>query len=284
VPVALGGRGVGGRARHGGGAGRDDHRRGRVGLALGHGAVDRFAVVGAVGVTEAMGPGSARAAGRPGRRRPPRWWSARRRGSRRCGIDREVEFAPGPPATLAVRLASHSPGAVDLQARWRRSRRGRARPLGLRQRAGERQAGAAPGEGGVVGHADAQAEQGGQRAQQALGLPPGPPEGQAQQVPGLDGDVRILRRPAPPARPGRDARPPRPPASPTPSGCRVAGAPCRTPASWSPCSAPGGSCGGAPHWPCRASVIRTTEPDPILPAPTSPKPPALIYAPTPRPL
>src|ERR671917_935596 len=49
VPVALAGRGVGGRARHGAGAGWDDHRRGRVGLALGNGAVDRFAVVGAVG-------------------------------------------------------------------------------------------------------------------------------------------------------------------------------------------------------------------------------------------
>ena len=44
--VALTGRGVGGRARHGGGAGRDDHGRGRVRLALGDGAVDGFAVIG----------------------------------------------------------------------------------------------------------------------------------------------------------------------------------------------------------------------------------------------
>jgi hypothetical protein len=26
--------------------------------------------------------------------------------------------------------------------------------------------------------------------------------------------------------------------------------------SWSPCNAPWGSCGGAPHWPCRASIIQ----------------------------
>src|SRR5918912_165978 len=37
VLVALTGRGVGARARHGGGAGRDDHRLRRVGLVLGHG-------------------------------------------------------------------------------------------------------------------------------------------------------------------------------------------------------------------------------------------------------
>src|SRR4051794_29160510 len=48
VLVALTGRGVSGRARHGRGAGRDDHCRGRVRLALGHGAVNGFAVVGAI--------------------------------------------------------------------------------------------------------------------------------------------------------------------------------------------------------------------------------------------
>src|SRR4029453_5667583 len=36
-----------------------------------------------------------------------------------------------------------------------------------------------------------------------FGLPPGPTKGQAQQVPGLDRNVCILRRPAPPACPGR---------------------------------------------------------------------------------
>src|SRR4051794_19708244 len=34
--------------------------------------------------------------------------------------------------------------------------------------------------------------------------------------------------------------------------------PCRTPASCGPCSAPEGSCDGAAHGPCRASVIRRT--------------------------
>src|SRR4051794_34524078 len=61
-----------------------------------------------------------------------------------------------------------------------------------------------------------------------------------------------------------DATPQAPPVSPTPSGCRVAGAPCRILANWSPGSAPSGSCGGVPHWPCRALIIQTTETDPIL--------------------
>src|SRR3712207_8593980 len=41
------------------------------------------------------------------------------------------------------------------------------------------------------------------RSQQPFGLPPGPTKGQAQQVPGLDRQVRILRRAAPPAGLGR---------------------------------------------------------------------------------
>src|SRR3954464_14577875 len=57
VLVALTGRGVSGRARHGRGAGRDDHCRGRVRLALGHGAVDGFAVVGAIGRERGDGAG-----------------------------------------------------------------------------------------------------------------------------------------------------------------------------------------------------------------------------------
>src|SRR3954451_16366813 len=48
VLVALTGLRVGGRARHAGGAGRDAHWRGRVRLALGHGAVNGFAVVGSI--------------------------------------------------------------------------------------------------------------------------------------------------------------------------------------------------------------------------------------------
>jgi hypothetical protein len=87
------------------------------------------------------------------------------------GIDREVEFAPAPPAALAMRLGQPLARAVHLQPGGVDHDVDGPGPLGLRQRAGERQAGAAPREGGVVGDADAQAEQGGQRAQQALGLP-----------------------------------------------------------------------------------------------------------------
>src|SRR3954468_6539594 len=49
VLVALSGRGVGARARHGGGARRDDHGLGWVRLVLGDGTIDGFAVVGAIG-------------------------------------------------------------------------------------------------------------------------------------------------------------------------------------------------------------------------------------------
>jgi len=64
--------------------------------------------------------------------------------------------------------------------------------LGLRQRHCERQAGAAPRERGVVGHANVYTEQHGQRAQQPFGLPPWTAKGQALQVPGLDRHVRIV--------------------------------------------------------------------------------------------
>src|SRR3954466_4674028 len=55
----------------------------------------------------------------------------------------------------------------------------------------------------MVGNADTQAEQGGERAQQALGLPPRPAKGKAQQVPGLDRHVRVIPRPTAPTRAGR---------------------------------------------------------------------------------
>ncbi|HJW79540.1 MAG TPA: lipocalin-like domain-containing protein [Beijerinckiaceae bacterium] len=47
--------------------------------------------------------------------------------------------------------------------------------------------------------------------------------------------------------------------------------PCRTLASCGPCSAPGGSYGGAPHWPCRASGIRKTRKWPYTLNPRSAK-------------
>src|SRR3954452_14809322 len=55
VLVALTGRGARGRARHGGGARRDDHRYGWVGLALSHSAVNGLAVIRTV--TDPIGPG-----------------------------------------------------------------------------------------------------------------------------------------------------------------------------------------------------------------------------------
>src|SRR6478752_6014489 len=55
----------------------------------------------------------------------------------------------------------------------------------------------------MVGNADIQAEQGGERTQQALALPPWPTKGQAQQVPGLDRHVRVIPRPTAPTRAGR---------------------------------------------------------------------------------
>src|SRR3712207_8960946 len=60
-------RSAGGRARHGGGTWWDDHRRGRVGLARGDGAMDGLAIIGAIG----GGPGGgARGNGRRNGRKP----------------------------------------------------------------------------------------------------------------------------------------------------------------------------------------------------------------------
>ena len=65
------------------------------------------------------------------------------------------------------------------------------------------QARAAPREGGVVWNAEADPEQGRERAQQALGLPPRTTKGQAQQVPGLDRHIRLVARSPSLARAGR---------------------------------------------------------------------------------
>src|SRR3954454_11800079 len=81
------------------------------------------------------------------------------------------------------------PGRVDHHVHRPAAR------LGARQRRGECQAGAAPRERGVVGHADLQAEQHRDGAEQAFGLPPRTTEGQAQQVPGLDRHLRVVARP-----------------------------------------------------------------------------------------
>lgn len=55
----------------------------------------------------------------------------------------------------------------------------------------------------MVGHADIETEQGHKRTQQTLGLPPRTTKGQAQQVPGLDRQVRIVARTTALARVGR---------------------------------------------------------------------------------
>src|SRR4051794_1885860 len=117
VLVALTGRGVSGRARHGRGAGQDDHCRGRVRLALGYGAVDGFAVVGAIGRDRGDGAGDLI------EQRADQSGVTLLDGGQLAGqdlaavgIDREREFAPGPLATLAMLLAQPLAGAVHLQA------------------------------------------------------------------------------------------------------------------------------------------------------------------------
>src|SRR4051812_25096825 len=137
----------------------------------------------------------------------------------------------------------------------------------------------------MVGNADIQAEQGGERAQQAFGLPPRPTKGQAQQVPGVDRDVRVRARPAPPTRlgwvPGRQGlrRYPH----------RQATALLERPVVLRPVAHPVArpgypvAAGLIGHWPCKASVIQTMrETDLILPAQASPKPPTAFCAPRPH--
>ncbi len=87
-------------------------------------------------------------------------------------IDCEMEFAPGPGIALAMLLDQPLACAVDLQARRVDHDVHRPASLGVRQRRSECQPGTAPRERGVVGHADIDPEQAGDRAQQALGLPP----------------------------------------------------------------------------------------------------------------
>src|SRR3954470_12598257 len=117
VLVALTGRGVSGRARHGRGAGRDDHCRGRVRLALGHGAVNGVAVVGAIGRDRGDGAGDLieQRADQDGVTLLDGGQLAGK-DLAAVGIDREMEFAPGPLATLAMLLGQPLARAVHLQA------------------------------------------------------------------------------------------------------------------------------------------------------------------------
>src|SRR5215204_1250808 len=108
-----------------------------------------------------------------------------------------MKLAPSPLAPLAMRLDQPLARAVDLQAGRVDHDVNRPARLGSCQRRRERQARTAPGKRGVVGYTNTNIEQGRERAQQALGLPPRPTKGQAQQVPGLDRHVRVVAWPAP---------------------------------------------------------------------------------------
>ena len=102
----LSGRGAGGRARNGAGAGRrDDHGRGRVGVALGNGAVGGCAVVGAIGGDRGDGNGDLI------EQRADQGGVALLGGGQlggedlaALGIYREVELTPAPPAMLGMLL------------------------------------------------------------------------------------------------------------------------------------------------------------------------------------
>src|SRR3954449_10835951 len=101
----------------GAGAGRADPRRGRRRLPLGHGAVNGFAVVGAIGRDRGDGAGDlieqwadqGGVALLDGGQLGGKDLAA-------VGIDREMEFAPGPLATLVRLLGQPLAGAVHLQA------------------------------------------------------------------------------------------------------------------------------------------------------------------------
>ncbi len=195
VSVAPAGRGLGIRARHRGRTWRDDHGNGWVGLALGHGAVDRLAIVSAVRDHGAEGSGdllqqrtdlggvtlvvARQLAGED---------------LAAVGINSQMEFAPLSPATLAMLLDEPLARAVDLQPGRVDHHVHRPARLSPRQGRGECQTRAAARERGMIGHADGQAEQAHDGPQQALRLPPWPAESQAQQVPGLDRHIRIVAR------------------------------------------------------------------------------------------
>src|SRR5918998_1216476 len=151
VPVALAGRGVGGPGPHGARAGGEDHPPRGGGPA---------AVVGAVGGDRGDRAGDL----------IEQWADLRgialfaggQLGGEDLaapGIDREMELAPRPPAAPAMPLHLPFARAVDLQAGGVDHDVDWPTRLSLRQRRGECQAGAAPGEGGVVGDADVHARQ-----------------------------------------------------------------------------------------------------------------------------
>src|SRR5215213_7249311 len=103
--VPLTGRGARGRARHGGGARRDDHRHGWVGLALSHGAVNGLAIIRTV--RDHRGKGTGDLIEQRADLGGVALLVARQLGGEdlaSAGINGQMELAPGPLATLAVFL------------------------------------------------------------------------------------------------------------------------------------------------------------------------------------
>src|SRR5215204_1273835 len=114
-----------------------------------------------------------------------------------------MKLAPGPLTPRTVLFHQPLARAVDLQPGRVDHDVNRPARLGSCQRRRERQARTAPGKRGVVGYTNTDIEQGRERAQQALSLPPRPTKGHAQQVPGLDRHVRVVAGSPPLARAGR---------------------------------------------------------------------------------
>src|SRR4051794_5395065 len=105
VLVALTGRGARGRARHGGGARRGDHRHGGIGLTLSHGAVNGLAVIGPVRDHRGKGTGDLVEQGADLGGIP--LLVARQLGREdltSAGINGQMKLTPGPLAPFAMRL------------------------------------------------------------------------------------------------------------------------------------------------------------------------------------
>ena len=114
------------------------------------------------------------------------------------GIHGSVQLAPGPAPALAVPLPLPLTGAIHFQPGGVNHDRDRLR--WGRQGSGPRETDTASRKGGVVRNGEVHAEPGHYGTQQTFRLAPRSTKGEAQQVPGLDGQICIERRPAAPAR------------------------------------------------------------------------------------
>lgn len=116
VLVALRGGGVDDRARHGGGAARDDHCCGWVRLGLGHGAINWSAIIRTI--SDDRGDGAGDLLGQRADQRGVTLLGGGQLGGQdlaSTGIDREVELAPDPLAALAMLFGQPLTSAVYLQ-------------------------------------------------------------------------------------------------------------------------------------------------------------------------